>query len=282
MSTSAIRKSGISGFETVEQTRRRQDDVLQRLQNSPLLPRHYAGLMKCGVHKCGRDECTEACWFGNRRQRLHDIPLVYRLLRCSPGPWYEVRVVRAVWARPFGQLHEASIAAANKLNRRALDKLYRPAVVAVGTFKAAVGPNPMGQEWICEIHQIVAAAGASKQALEQVFTSCRFHPGTETVWVKEINDLGPAITRVLTRDLAGWQHPYQIQTPYRAKKAQRTELYEWLLGLEPGALIMRYGCDRYFNRLAKQPRPLFQKRIKRRPYPYWLAPYMFGQRVREY
>ena len=60
---------------------------------------------------------------------------------------YEVRFVRGFWARPFGQLRQTNVAAAKKLNGRALDKLFNPKLVAVGTFKVSATPE-RGQLWI--------------------------------------------------------------------------------------------------------------------------------------
>ena len=61
--------------------------------------------------------------------------------------------------------------------------------------------------------------------------------------VKEIDDLGPAIYRAMSYDLDSWQHPYNELPISRAKKRQRIEFYSWLGGLEPGARVIRYGCE---------------------------------------
>jgi hypothetical protein len=58
-------------------------------------------------------------------------------LQKAGPPFHEVRIIRASWRRPVGQLKTASIAAAKQLNRRARDSLYDLGVVAVGTFKVA-------------------------------------------------------------------------------------------------------------------------------------------------
>ena len=42
------------------------------------------------------------------------------------------------------------------------------------------------------------------------------------------------------------------------------------------SLVFRYGCDRYWNRLRKEPRLLKSKVKKRHPYPEWLEPFWFG------
>jgi hypothetical protein len=167
-----------------------------------------------------------------------------------------------------------SIAAAKKLNRLALDKLYYPTLIAVGTFKVSVAPKHEGSGWKCEIHQIVS--GAKKAELEKVFSSSRPAAGN-FLRVKEVTNLGQAIGDVLKRDVQGWQHLYQTEiTPDRPKKGHRAEYYEWLLGLNADERVVRYGCDGYFNKLKKKPRLVRVKVPKKRPYPIWLSPYMFG------
>lgn len=268
-----ITKLGISNFATVERTERLQKDLVKRLQSSPLRPRRYAGLEDCSADKCRRHRCIEACWFANRRRLLQQIPLVHRLLRRA-GTAYEVRVIRGVWARPYGKLNEVSIAAANKLNRRALDKLYNPKLIAVGTFKAAVAPAHSGELWICEIHEIVAGE-VEKADLERVFGTKRYTDEIQSLRVKKIDNLGPAIHAVLSCDLQGWQHPFNELAAWRPKKAQRAEFYRWLIGLKPGARLVRVGCDRHFNKLTKQARTA--KPRKPRPNPTWLEPFQFGK-----
>jgi hypothetical protein len=274
-----IMKLGITNFPTLEEIERRQKDLIERLQNSSIRSRHYAGFEDCRAGKCGRHRCSEACWFGNRRRLLQQIPLIHRLLTRTDDRAYEVRIVRGAWGRPFGQLGQASIAAANKLNRRALDKLFMPDSIAVGTFKAFVAPEHQGERWICEIHEIVAC-GAPKEELERALSTKRYTGDIQSLRVKEIDDLGPAIYRAMSYDVRSWRHPYVELLISRAKKQQRAEFYSWLTGLEPGARVIRYGCDRYFNKLEKQPRTA--KPRKPRPYPRWLEPYMYrGRRDQE-
>ena len=149
-----------------------------------------------------------------------------------------------------------------------------PGVVAVGTFKVSVAPKHEGGGWKYEIHQIVS--GAKKADLEKAFATSRRFSGN-SLRVKEVKNLGQAISDVLKRNVQGWQHPYRTEiTPDRPKKAQRAEYYEWLLGLKSGERMVRYGCDQHFNKLKKKPRLVRQKIPKKRPYPIWLAPYMYG------
>jgi hypothetical protein len=155
-----------------------------------------------------------------------------------------------------------------------LDRLYNPDLIAVGTFKVSVAPKHEGSGWKCEIHQIIS--GAKKKELEKVFSTSR-HASGNFLRVKKITNLGQAISDVLKRDVEGWRHPYRTEiTPDRPKKGHRAEYYEWLLDLSPNERIVRYGCDRYFNRLKKQPRVVHQKVRKGHPTPIWLERYMFG------
>ena len=228
----------------------------------------------CDKNYCGRVKCAEVCQFGTRRRRLKEISAVYRLLNKSAGPLYEVRVGRGAWAQPAGNLNRASIPAAKKLNRWALDKLYMPSLVAVGVFKASAAPKHEGGGWKCEIHQIVS--GAKKTELEKIFSSSRPAAGN-FLRVKKIINLGQTISDVLKRDVQGWQHLYQTEiTPDPPKKGHRAEYYEWLLGLSSDERVVRYGCDGHFNKLKKKPRLVRQKVRKGHPKPIWLERHMFG------
>ena len=283
-------KLGITDFETVEDVGRMQKDMLRRLKRSSVDPDRYAGLADCRSDFCGRVNCLEGCCFGTYRRRLAAIPAIHDLLQKCNTPLFEVRIGRGVWVRPFGKLQEASIEAAKQLSRRALDTLYDYKIVAVGVFKVAPAVPPLDHDerWRCEIHQIVA--GVKKEDLERIFsTRCdrgeiRSAQGKvlNHLTVDEVDKLGPTISEVLRQDLRGWRHPWHDELdPARPTKAQRREFYAWLLGLDPDARIIRYGCDQYFRKLEKKPRPIRAKVHKKRPYPSWLAPFWFGSDTRE-
>jgi hypothetical protein len=270
-----IKKLGISNFETVKNVQRLQTDMLARLERSSVDPDRYAGLGDCRADYCGRVNCLEACWFGALNRRISDVPGAFRLLQNARPPFHEVRISRALWSRPFGKLNEASIAAAKQLNGRRLDSLLnRQMVVAVGSFKVAPSPPHDTKRWICEIHQVVA--GALKHELERALSTREYrgeirtkllNPFEDYLRVKEIQDLGPVVSEVLRCDLSGWQHPWRHEIPPEPPtKAQRREFYGWLLDLSPRARLIRYGCDRYFQKLEKgPPKPPPPKRPSRRP-----------------
>jgi hypothetical protein len=285
-----ITKLGITDFETIDDVGRMQKDMLRRLEASSVDPDRYAGLADCRLDYCGRVNCLEACCFGTCRRRLTAIPAIYDLLqKCNP-PLYEVRIIRGVWARPFGKLEEASIEAAKQLNRRALDTLHDTRIVAVGTFKAAPAGIVHGwKRWICEIHQIVA--GVQQEDFDRAFLTQHDRGELRTkrkqsdipnmVRVSEITDLGPTISEVLRQDPRGWRHLQDETSPARPTKSQRREFYSWLIGLNPDVRIIRYGCDQYFRKLEKKSRPIRAKVRKKRPYPSWLERYMFGTHSRD-
>jgi hypothetical protein len=272
-------KLGISKFETIEETRRCQTDLINRLRRARIDTCHLAGFADCGLDNCGRSKCAEACWFGTRGRRLDEIPATHRLVKKIGGPICEVRVIRGVWARPAGELKGASILAAQKWVRRALNTLFNPDIVAVGTFKVSLSVEYGSIRWIAEIHQIVV--GATKEDLDRIFSKGR--PGKDVLnffRVRPVTNLGRTICDVLRREPQVWRHPRDENEPgsSRPAKRYRAEYYTWALGLSCGERMFRYGCDRYFNSLKKKPQVIPLKLPKRRPYPWWLERHMFGRR----
>ena len=79
------------------------------------------------------------------------------------------------------------MAAATKLNQRALDNLYTPSLVAVGTFKVSVADGT----YFCEIHQIVA--GAEEDDLKCVFVPSEKVEAACFFGAKKVKNLGAVI-----------------------------------------------------------------------------------------
>jgi hypothetical protein len=252
---------GVSDFETAADARKVQADLLERLERADFDPGYYVGLSDCRPDRCGRKRCTDACAFGARRRRLREILAVHRLLEETGSPVYDVWFTRPVWERPSGGLRSINISTVKKLNRRVLDKLYNADVVAVGAIKASSQFHE--PTWTVQVHEVIA--GAAKSDLDRVFAGIAY--------VKELkpDEVGQAIARVLRRDLDVWEG----LSPPRAKR--RAEFYKWTLSLPVDARVVRYGCDRRFNKLHKKPRPQRPKIRKSRPYPYWLEGHMFGR-----
>jgi hypothetical protein len=273
-----ISKLGIRDFESADEVKGRQDELLERLKANMWFRNRSEALAHCTADHCGSAKCVEVCGFADWRRRLEEIPAAYRLLKKATGPIHEVRVIRGVWARPIGDLHEVSIAAAKELNRRALDRIFIPELIAFGAFKVSLAPEYVEPHWICELHEIVAEA--EKRDLEKAFLVRETREKYDSyVGITEVENIGQAISDVLKADLRGWQHPFWPDgSPAKPRKAHRKEFYQWLLSRSFGERMIRYGCDRYFNRLNKKPRTIRPKIQKPRRYPVWLIPHMFGNR----
>jgi hypothetical protein len=270
-----LAKLGISNFESKAKAQKRQTDLIARLAETKIDSGYTVGFEDCGPYNCGKVNCSETCAFGTRKRRLKEIIAVHRLMTKVKGPIHEVRVVRGVWRQPAGKLREVSIAAAKKLVRRVLDNLYNPDIIAVGTFKVSVSFADGGPFWIAEIHLILA--GASKEELENVLCRNRPYRNTNLYGMTQVNNLGQTICEVLRREPQLWQHPANNKpSSARPKKRYQAEYYMWALRRRLGARMFRYGCDGYFNPLKKRPRVIRPKTRKKRPYPYWLTPHMFG------
>lgn len=266
----------IDSLEPLTETRRRQRDILTELKR---VKRMIAvGLKHCSASRCGKDRCREVCAFGARRRRRKAIPATYRLLKNAGGPVFEVRVSPDAWFRNPGDLDTTSMMAARQLNRRSLDAVLNPNVVAVGCLKAYSMPGNMQKGWHLEIHQIVA--GVERVDFARVFGASlpRYY---KSVSIEEIDDLSAAVSRVFQQDLRMWRSATGLPEPSRPKRKARAEYYQWQLPMRCGALTIRYGCDRHFNRLKKVPKTVRPKVRKGHPYPTWLEPYQFGTDTRE-
>lgn len=166
-----IAKLDISDFETPREVQRRQDDLITRLKPNAWFRSKGKELAHCTTDHCGSEKCVEVCAFADRRRRLEEIPGAYRLLKKADGPVHEVRVIRGVWARPMGDLRDVSVAAAKQPNRRALDRVHIPELVAFGSFKVSLAPEYMETHWICEIYEIIV--GAEKVISKKHFPCAR-------------------------------------------------------------------------------------------------------------
>lgn len=253
-----------------------QQDMLTLLKRNGFIRRRLDALAKCSAIHCGRqDDCREICAFGRHRRKLSQSRLITRLL-ANETDLFEVRVSRTSWSCGLNDLDPVTIRAVKTLNRRALDKIQE-AVVAVGAIKVFACPardEETESVWRWEIHEIVACS--SQRTLEESLSPNRGDPGLDSyVCIRQIDDLTGAIQRVLSHDLVEWKHPRDAADPVRASRKGRREYYRWLLRLEANDLLIRYGCDRYFNRLKKPPR-MHKPPPKKRPYPKHLERHMFG------
>ena len=179
--------------------------------------------------------------------------------------------------RLLGELNKVSLMAATKLIRRALDNVFNPDIIAIGSLKVTVVAGTIGL-WRLEVHQVMA--GVTGDELYCIFATKRRSPDN-FVLIDEVKDIEEATARVLTHDLHVWQHPSHGDGTIRPKQSTRAEYYRWLLGMSSGSLTIRYGCDRHFNKLKKKPQTMKPpKPRKPRRDPTWLARWQFGTESR--
>jgi len=159
-----VAKIGASNFESVEDTARRQADMLRRLEEAGLGPA-YVGFHDCRPDYCGLVHCAAGCWFNIRRRWLNDVLAAYKMFRRLPGPLYEVRVIPQAWQQPLGNLRLTNIAAAKQFTRRRLDSRNGRDAVIVGMYKAT--KDPKADRWFGEIHAVVG--GIDKVGVRRAF-----------------------------------------------------------------------------------------------------------------
>jgi hypothetical protein len=269
-----LAKLGIANFESVEEVRQRQTDLLRRLERAGRDPGSYVGFHDCRLNHCGLVKCADACSFGTHRRWLDRVLDAHKLLTKHRGPLYEVRLIRDSWQRPIGKLNSISIGAAKQFHRRRLDTHYSSDVLSVGLFKTSI--DRVAKRWIGEIHVIIA--GMVQEELRQAFAVQRRRRGhsRNICSVKAVSDLASTLIEVFKPDLRNWHPPNSVQADHVPKKRDRAESYGWRLHLAPRERLIRYGADRYFNQLQKKPRVIHHKVKKKRPYPHWLERHMFG------
>jgi hypothetical protein len=261
------------------QARRAQADVLERLRRSRLAETKYQGLRKCTAGRCGMQRCRDVCRYGNLRRRGEQVKAVLRLFQKCDAPYFEVRIGHGAWSRPFGQLARVNLAAAKQLNRRGFDALHVPSMVAVGMLKVSLSSEEEGGQWKPVIHSIVC--GVEREDIEKAFMAKPHPRHRHYVLITPITNLKTAIARVLSVESADRLQDNDGFELVRPKASVRGEYYRWALRFDAGARLIRYGCDRHFNKLKKNGRTIRPKVRKPRPNPTWLARWQFGTYERE-
>jgi hypothetical protein len=153
-------------------------------------------------------------------------------------------------------------------------RLQHPELIAVGMFKLGLAIEPDTWYWVGEIHQIVAGAEAAE--LKNAFTGKAYKYGFQgvksLVQVREVTKLGPTVDNIFKRELRVWRKigsedwkpgdkwPPTVQSWQMWESELSgcppdqtcwTEYCRWLLHLQVGVRLIRYGCDKYFDRVEK-------------------------------
>ena len=163
-------------FETVVDVERQQKKFLRDLEASSIHSSCYEGLERCSTTICGCDKCLEVCRFAANRRRVRQIVAAHKLLRQCGEPIFQIRVARGVWVRNIDHLIEVSVGAAKQLNRRALDSLYNPDLVAIGVFKVGPTTHVEKELWVAEIHELVASAERDIDDIKGAFSPMNCPP----------------------------------------------------------------------------------------------------------
>jgi hypothetical protein len=268
-------------FETVVDVERQQKKFIRNLEASSILPSCYDGLESCSTTICGRDKCLEVCRCAAYRRRIKNIVAAHKLLGQCGEPIFQIRVARGVWVRDINHLREVSVGAARQLNRRALDSLYNPDLVAIGVFKVGPATHVSKELWVAEIHELVASGEQDIDDIKAAFSPMNLPPGgmpdyPDVIWAKKVENVGQVLSNIFDYRLRQYKDPREanVYWPAKINRASWEEYYRWRLPLPTNICLIRYGSDRYFNKLNKEPR---KTRVpKKRKYPEWLIPYMFG------
>ena len=272
-------KLGVADFETVADVERQQKKFLRNLRSTSIARRHYEGLESCNPTTCGRYDCLEVCRFASFQRRIKHIIAGHRLITSCGDLVFEVCIARGGWIRRCGELDQVSIGAAKKLNRRALDGLHNPNLVAIGTLKVAPANYFNVEElWVVKIHQLVAGADWEAEDIKSVFIPKGWAPRwydpkyPNVLWVKRVENVGQALSDIFDLRLRSWRDPRDVERQQRntgetfknstlpsfppAKLTLELweEYYRWRFALKPRTSLIRYGCDRYWNKLEKEPR----------------------------
>jgi hypothetical protein len=292
---------GIADFETLADVERQQKKFIRNLGTSSITRNRYAGFEGCNETICGRHRCSEVCRFAAYDRRIKHIAAAHSLLTQCDDPIFEIRVSRGCWVQPVDELNKVSVGAARQLNRRALDSLYNPDLVAIGAFKVCPANLFNAGLWVAEIHELITGGEMDIEDIKAAFTPAALPPGgtpeyADLIWVKKVENVGQALSSMFDYRLRPWRDPREVagtQQVFGKKSPEYTstkatfrparltmdlweEYYDWRLALPANICLIRYGCDRHFNKLAKEPRLI--REPKKRPYPEWLVPFMFGNR----
>jgi len=176
----------------------------------------------------------------------------------------------------IGNLEDLNIDRVKRFLQRRLNALYINGLVAVGTFNAVL-MRSFGDEicWGGELHVVVA--GVDWNPLIDALSFRRY--GYRNWWqdrprANRVEDIGLAVDECLQRipretNELSWsralKHPSLL-----------SEYYRWSLQLPVGARLVRFGCNRIFGTIEKAPREKPIRFYRKRPYPYWLREWKFG------
>jgi hypothetical protein len=262
---------------TVEQRRQIIASVLETDAGSVKLA---ARISQCQVGRC--DRCGDLCPVkASNWADENEAKVVALLSGIGSMPVLQLRYTKESWNRSDGELallglsleekwdrraeHEpvfASLVSVEKALRRAFDKLNEPKVVAVGMIDAWYGYK----SW--KIGGSLIIAGIAESELYRSFP-------TGEVDIKPVSDIRRSLRTLLAQSRSAKRIP-PLDAVLRMPRRRQQEYFVWLAKMEWNTRLFRYGCDRYFNRLATTKKPMRVRQKKGHPYPRWLEGHMFN------
>lgn len=253
-----LKRLGLPDFETLEDCRRRQRQLLRRhARHKPFHSSIARSLEHCLDHDgrtCDHDACPAACHFAARRLRAAIILGATPLLQDHDGPISFVTVAHPRWALPPGQLRDVNSAAIQQWVRRRFMTIAGAGLVAVGAIDLSLNTALDGTlSYHPHVHLVIA--GASKAELRDAFKIPRTHALPHEKLLK-VEPIGP---ENVARCIA-----YSVKQPYVKKRvayrgnngrvqsrhvrldlAYQLEVDRWLSGLDVDARLLLFGIRRH-------------------------------------
>lgn len=258
----------------------RQSRILNSLKAHGADPLLYKAMRKCRVDKCLRSVCCLACAYGAAKARKQHLSSAKVVLSDHEGPFWRVLICREAWSRDVCNLRSISLNAVRKMYREGLDRLRNPGVIAIGSIQLAHKPGASSSAGQWSVWVVAIVAGATREDIETALALRRPARLEAFLMVAPISDMDAALSSTLVNNRPGiWRDTTFPDRRSNPSKKLLGEYYRWLLNLSPSGLVVRYGCDRHFNRIIKVLKP--EQPRKRRRFPKHLERYFFGTETRE-
>ena len=235
-------------------------DIVDRLNAQDRFKSIAERISRCDAGSCKR--CGDVCpiklgqWADKHSDAIEDI-----LSANAARPIWHINFVRERWARDRNGLKTCSVDAVKKSVRRSLDALRQPTTVAIGHVDAWYA----WRKW--EIGATLLVAGPDESERRSAFPS-------QSLYIREAEVASAVLSNLKSAYHAKRSSIFALEGD--PPKRRRGEYYAWLASVASESRLIRYGTDRYFNRLAKVAKPANPKVKRARKYPRHLIPFMFG------
>ena len=248
-----MRKLGLPDFETVADTRGRDEEMAARLRNHNFKDEAF-NAVKCGPDQCGFNPCRDGCNRGSRRRRIEMLESAVPIFQNHSGPVFSVTIVHPKWELESGQLSSIKLLTIRQWWARRLNDIPSN-IIALGNIEVTWNIEPDDwAHWAGEIQAVVAGATAAQ--LRKAFAGIpKRSPNAKPVMISRINDL-PRKLAYAQKHLVERRTAFQSQVNGRQARghmpppwARWAEHDAWLLGLPLGARTLTFGLARVGQRV---------------------------------